>query len=98
MLLLSLSLASRGGPGDDFENGDEKAAHVEIPNPFTVLVDKTNVTPTKPSIVGFEISLFSNLVCFSSLSLSRYSRPYYFFKKINRILLLLLKIVLVTRF
>ena len=80
---LPLSLASMNDPGHDFANGDEESARFEIPNPSTkyaLLVDKiNNATPTKPSIVGFEFSLYSNLVCFSSLSLSlnRYNRPYY---------------------
>ena len=42
------------------------------------MVDKVNVTPTKPSIVGFEFSL--NLVCFLPLSLSHYNLPYLFLK------------------
>jgi len=54
--------ASMSGPGHDFANGDglEEAARFEVPN-YAVLVDKVNVTPTKPSILGFEFSLYSNL-------------------------------------
>ena len=66
-----LSLASTNGPS----HGDKETARFETRNPFTVLVDKVNVTPTKPSVIGFEFSLYSNFVSFaSSLSLSLKSR------------------------
>jgi len=50
---------STNGLSHHFTNGDEE---FKTPDPFTILFDKVNVTPTKLSVaVGFELSLFSNL-------------------------------------
>jgi hypothetical protein len=61
----SLASTRMSGPDRDFANVDEEPARLEIPNPqafpkYAVLVDKVNVTPTKPSIFGFEFSLYPN--------------------------------------